>query len=86
MLQPLEAATKEIGSDNYTTISLVIPIAFNLYNKVVDIVSESDMSNILKDALTVEIEKRFFPAEQVYLLQISTLLHPRFKKCILEIR
>lgn len=38
------------------------------------------MTNLLKAALTKEIEKRFAYAEQVPLLAISTLLDPRFKK------
>jgi hypothetical protein len=80
LLQPFEAATNEIGGQAYTTTSLVIPMAFNLHNKILNTNPQHEIGKLLKAGLTTECEKRFFPAEKVYLLQIATLLDPRFKK------
>lgn len=80
LLKPLEAATNEISGQSYTTISLVIPMIHNLTNALLCSSPEHDIGKALKSALMTEYEKRFFPAEKVYILSISTLLDPRFKK------
>lgn len=80
ILLPLEAATKQLSGEKYTTSSIVIPMIFNIKKKTEGSTPQYDIGKKLKESLLLECNKRFGMAEQVYLLSISTLLDPRFKK------
>lgn len=87
LLLPLQTATKEISAEKYVTSSIVIPMAHNLKRaidaEIVSLSTNDNGQNIaadLKVALMREIEKRFGAVEHVYLLAISNVLDPRFKK------
>lgn len=80
VLLPLEAATKQMSGEKYTTSSVVIPMICNIKTSIQETLPESDVAKQLKEALLNECSKRFGSAEQVYLLAVSTVLDPRFKK------
>jgi hypothetical protein len=80
LLQPLEAATKEISGQQYTTSSLIIPLIYNLQKRISNLAPQSDFGKSLKSSPLFHCEKRFGSAEKVQLLAIATLLDPRFKK------
>ncbi|XP_011703008.1 PREDICTED: uncharacterized protein LOC105459036, partial [Wasmannia auropunctata] len=82
VMSPIEAATKEICGEHYTTGSKVIPLINCLKKKInnlsFDLISPTALK--LLDSLSANINMRFGAVEQVTILAISTILDPRFKK------
>ncbi|VVC36953.1 Ribonuclease H-like domain,Zinc finger C2H2-type,HAT, C-terminal dimerisation domain,Zinc finger, BED- [Cinara cedri] len=80
VLRPLEAATKELCSEQYVSSSMVIPIVHILQTKIDEATSTQILSTQLKNALKLECSKRLGQIENVSFFAISTILDPRFKK------
>jgi hypothetical protein len=83
ILAPIESATRMLCGSSYSTISSVIPIILNISEKITKMNFKSQ--NILKFRACVvkNIKERFDKIETDKLLNISTLLDPRYKKGIL---
>jgi hypothetical protein len=83
ILAPIESATRMLCGSSYSTISSVIPIILNISEKITKMNFKSQ--NILKFRACVvkNIKERFDKKETDKLLNISTLLDPRYKKGIL---
>ncbi|KAJ8926495.1 hypothetical protein NQ314_021140 [Rhamnusium bicolor] len=77
-----ELSTKEISGESYVTTSIVIPLVYNLEQKIQEIKIEASaqIGIKLKANLLSEISRRLGAAEQVQLLSIATIFDPRFKK------
>lgn len=80
ILRPLEIATKEVSGEKYVTASTVIPMVHCLIDKISSIKTDDAVASLLKNAILNECQKRFGKIENVYLLAVSTLLDPKFKK------
>ena len=76
VLLPFEEATVELSSEHYVSVSKVIPLARSLQL----ITSQSQSSLDLKRELLSSMNRRFTNMEANYILTISTLLDPRFKR------
>ena len=84
VLKPFQAATEEIctGGSGYTFMSKVIPIA-TLLQQVTASSLEAPLpgpQSALKTALLQQMQQYFSTYENTYLLAVSTLLDPRFKR------
>lgn len=80
ILGTLEAVTKEISGEKYVTASTVIPMVHCLKDKLINTVTHNVVATSLKNAVLKECQKRFGEIENSYILAVSTLLDPRFKK------
>lgn len=80
ILEPFEAATKKISGENYLTTSLAIPIISIICDELRDISLSKEIPNTFLNLVNSEMIRRFGKIESVFLLAISTLLDPRFKK------
>ncbi len=78
LLQPFEAATRELSADKYVSLSKVIPIAKSLQQLTVTASSASSLS--LGQLLVTQMDRRFLNIESNPLLASACLLDPRFKK------
>ena len=77
MLQHFEHATREISANKYLSVSKVIPLAQLLQRLTVECVSSC---STLKQKLLRSMAKRLTGLKSNYLLAVSMLLDPRFKK------
>lgn len=84
VLNPLEAATRDLCDDFYVTSSVIIPMVHMLKNKIIQ-TNTIIISLILKVALIEQCQKRFSNIESVTSVEIAFILDPRFKKNILSI-
>ena len=84
VLNPLEAATREISGEKYVTSSKVIPLVHLLRRKYEKLDITTDLANSLKEAILNEFKKRYGKVEYSHLLAMSTLLDARFKKCYFQ--
>lgn len=80
ILRPMEAATKELCSEQYVLSSMVIPIVHILQTKIDEATSTQILSTQLKNTLKLECSKRLRQIGNVSFLAIATILDPRFKK------
>ncbi|CAK1547969.1 unnamed protein product [Leptosia nina] len=84
VLQPLEAATKEISGDKYCSSSKIIPLVHCMISKLKNLVIEESLIKDVQKRTLTEINKRMGAIEQVSALAIATILDPRFKKLHFE--
>ncbi|XP_066960755.1 zinc finger BED domain-containing protein 4-like [Macrobrachium rosenbergii] len=75
-LQPFEEVTKEVSTENFVSLSKVIPLTTILTTVSSDLSREG---NALAGHLVEQCKKRFVNIEQNYPLAASAFLHPRFK-------
>lgn len=82
VLNPIEAATREISGEYYITGSKVIPLINSLKNRILNLREKltSDVALQLLQFLSDNINLRFGTVEQINVLAISTILDPRFKR------
>lgn len=78
LLSPLEVATRDISGD-YLTVSMAIPLATKLIQKIDSFEPNSSLGHKLKEELLSQIIKRMTGIESKVVLAIATLLDPRFK-------
>lgn len=78
LLEPLQAATNQVSGDKFPTVSLAIPIATNLQNKISSFSPTSNVGIKLREAILEAMRKRLM-VEHIPALAISTLLDPRWK-------
>nr|XP_024216714.1 zinc finger BED domain-containing protein 1-like [Halyomorpha halys] len=79
LLEPLLAATKQLEGENYPTISMAIPVAYIIENKIGKISPSCKVGYKLKEVILEPVRKRL-TVENNPVLAISTLLDPRWKK------
>lgn len=80
ILRPLEAATKEISTDQYCSSSKVIPLIHCMVSKLKALVLEEPLLQEVRKRTLAAIEKRMGSIEQISSLAMATILDPRFKK------
>ena len=82
VLKPFEAATREISSDTYISISKAIPLARSLQHLAAERSGSSatNKNYSLSSSLSAQMRRRFTGIENAHLLGFSTLLDPRLKK------
>ena len=76
VLQPFEAATREISADQYVSISKAIPLARSLQH----LTAGSSCETSLGSKLSAQMRRRYTAIEQAHVLALSTLMDPRMKK------
>ncbi|XP_028414611.1 zinc finger BED domain-containing protein 4-like [Dendronephthya gigantea] len=76
ILQPFEAATREISADKYVSISKAIPLARSLQH----ITAGRSHETTLGSELSAQMRRRYTAIERAHLLALSTLMDPRLKK------
>ena len=76
VLQPFEAATREISADQYVSISKAIPLARSLQH----LTAGSSHQTSLRSQLSAQMRRRYTAIERAHLLAVSTLIDPRMKK------
>ena len=84
LLKPLEAATKLLGGEEYTSVSTALPIIGHLLLKYRTSDDDPLYVTRFKTALTADLETRREVLLQSMHVKLSTALDPRFKqlKCI----
>lgn len=80
VLKPIEKASKEVSGEQYLTASKIIPIINCLNKEMEHLELDNEHAISLKNAVILELQKRFGAVEQVKLLAVTTILDPRFKK------
>lgn len=70
VLCPLEMVTTEMSAENYVTTSKVLPIVSCLTNGVSSQLPESDLGKSFKDAIIVQLNKRFGNIDMFVILYI----------------
>lgn len=76
LLAPFEEATREMSTEKFVCVSKIIPLARSLQL----VVSKSTSTRPLKLELIEQMKQRFTSMEDNYMLAVSTVLDPRFKK------
>ncbi len=72
-LKPFLSATEAISGENYTSVSLIIPLVKQLQQQHLP-------SHHTTASLSQELRQRFLTIESGYVMAVATLLDPRFKK------
>ena len=82
VLKPFAAATWEISSDTYISISKAIPLAQSLQHLAAERSGSSatNKNYSLSSSLSAQMRQRFTGIENAHLLAFSTLLDPWLKK------
>jgi hypothetical protein len=80
VLAPVEAATRMLCGSKYSTISTVIPIVQNISNEITSMNFKSKVILKFRACLKKSIQERFDHIETNKVLNVATLLDPRFKK------
>lgn len=82
ILEYFDEATKELSSENFTSLSKVIPIIRGLQDSLqctdMDVHTLKDFS--LCEELRKQMNRRFSAVEGVFIMGAATILDPRFKK------
>ena len=76
ILQPVEAATRMLSGDKYSTLSLVIPMISAMIVNLKKIKVCDDSLKTLKDTLITNIKTRFLNIETNKYYTSSTILDP----------
>ena len=76
LLQPFEIVTREVSSEEYISISKLIPLAKSLQQLTCSNTSELELGSKLR----AQMQHRFRNIEGNHLLAAATFLDPRFKK------
>lgn len=81
-LECFEEATKKISGSKYTTISLIIPLTYGIYNYLTECVTEITTEEGKKFCMGLKdsVQKRLFLYEKRSVTRIATIIDPRFKK------
>lgn len=77
-LEPFEMATREMSSENFTTLSKAMPVAKTLMT-FLDETNRSTPSQLAQELIS-QMSRRFGGLESKFYLAAATLLDPRFKK------
>ncbi|CAH1108707.1 unnamed protein product [Psylliodes chrysocephalus] len=82
VLKCFEEATKKISGSTYTTISLIIPLSFGIYNFLTTVITDLDTEEgkIFCSGLIESVKKRLFPYETRSVTKMGTIIDTRFKK------
>nr|CAD7570959.1 unnamed protein product [Timema californicum] len=76
LLEPLQAAKNQVSGDKFPTVSLVIPIATNLQNKISSFFPTPNVDIKLREAILEALRKRLMVVH-IPVLALITLLNPR---------
>ncbi len=76
-LKPFLSATEAISGENYTSVSLIIPLVKQLQQQYLP---SHHTTASLNHILSQELRQRFLTIESGYVMAVATLLDPRFKK------
>ncbi|XP_068083580.1 E3 SUMO-protein ligase ZBED1-like [Anabrus simplex] len=79
LLDPFEVATRKLSGE-YITVSIVIPIAFEVYNEVIKVEVNIETAKGMKKTLIEGVKLRLFPYEERTTCRLATLLDPRLEK------
>ena len=80
VLSPVEAATRLICGSSYSTISTVIPVIQSISDEIKSMVFKSKIILKFRANLIKSFDDRFDHIETHPLMNVATLLDPRFKK------
>lgn len=80
MLSIFQEATETLSGENYCTSSLIIPTVFCLKNKLDKETPKTELGKTVLCLLKQGINTRLLPYEKRSVLQLATLLDPRWKK------
>lgn len=85
----LRGSYKKISGSKYTTIYLIIPLAYGIYNYLTECVTEITTEERKQFCMGLKdsVQKRLFLYEKRSVTKIATIIDPRFKKegfCSLE--
>lgn len=80
ILQPIENVITEISGDTYPTCSLIIPIIHCMVATIQKCIPQTVEGTALKEAILLQVRRRFKDVELYQTLAIATILDPRFKK------
>ena len=76
-LKPFEVATRELCTEKYLSVSKVIPIVSQLQGVLAN-------NPLLAEKLIAELRNRFTGIESSYVLAVSSICDPQFKKGFLH--
>ncbi|CAF4726739.1 unnamed protein product, partial [Rotaria sp. Silwood2] len=79
MLEPFEAATRKLASDSLPTLSIVLPVVTTLITSLEDRSTDSSLIKKMKDVFRGSIQERFTEIYENKLVQLCTVLDPRWK-------
>lgn len=80
VLAPIEAVSKEISGEKYSTASKIIPIISCLVKKFETLTPTTTEDTAIEEKIVSEISKRFGSIEDIKLLAVATVFDPRFKR------
>jgi len=80
IMSPFNDASKQASADKTVTVSLIIPIIAELYQKINLIKCSSKAAQDAHDLIKIRIKERFYHYVSRTVPRIATLLDPRFKK------
>ncbi|XP_063799800.1 zinc finger BED domain-containing protein 4-like isoform X2 [Pseudophryne corroboree] len=80
ILEPFEAAIRQISGEHYLTSSLVIPITSIILQELEKLHPNSETPKAVLNEAISAMKERFGSVEHVFLLAVATVLDPRFKK------
>ncbi|XP_049271284.1 zinc finger BED domain-containing protein 4-like [Rhipicephalus sanguineus] len=89
LLEPFEEATKLVSGDEYTTISLAIPVVCGIAQELEERIEPNMKTEIGKEILREcisSLHKRMDTYEERQLTSLATLLDPRLKERAFSIR
>ena len=79
VLNPFEAATRELSGEKHVSVSKVIPLSRNLQH-LISGMSTVVLTKQMQDSLVTSLRRRFLSVETVHACAAATILDPRFKK------
>lgn len=80
ILRPIENVITEISGDTYPTCSLIIPIIHCMDTTIQKYIPQTVEDTALKEAILLQVGRRFKDVELYQILAIATILDPRFKR------
>ena len=80
LLEPFEIVTTEMSSDQYISISKVLPVIASLRCLASTAAAQSNL--VMGQNLCNQMTRRFLNIEANHILRISSLMDPKFKKSV----
>lgn len=86
LLRPLEEATRAVSQEKLATISICIPIIYGLRQEVTAYQPETGLGFNVQQTILTEIDKKLGSIEKSPIHAAATILDPRFRKSVFNLR
>ncbi|CAG9826077.1 unnamed protein product [Diabrotica balteata] len=80
ILYIFEDATEKVSGEKYITVSLIVPLAFGIYNYLTSLQLNTEIGQEFYTGVIDSVRRRLFNFETRSIPKITALLDPRFKK------